>query len=428
MKLISKISLQLSTILLVVFTAWALFFYYAIIDEINDEVDDALELYAEQLIIKTLAGEPLPTENDGSNNFYSIVKLEQTEHLYGHIHYADTMIFIEEKNEMEPARFLQTIFKDENEDYYKLDVFTPTIEKADLRESILIWIVILYGILLVTILLVNILIYYRSLKPLHVLLRWLDHYRIGGKNKPLDNKTNITEFKKINEAAVRYAERAEYAFEHQKQFIGNASHEIQTPLAICINRLELLLNDPTLTEAQMTELVKTQQTLSHIVKLNKALLFISKIDNQQFPEVTRIDFNELIKKQLEDFSSAYSYLNIEIDIHESATLHAEMNPDLALALINNLLKNAFVHNIPSGKIEIRIDADSLTIKNNGNNESLDPDKIFERFYQGGKKEGSTGLGLAVVDAICRMYHIQHKYEFCNEKHCFELRFSTSSKK
>lgn len=91
-----------------------------------------------------------------------------------------------------------------------------------------------------------------------------------------ENDTRITEFRKLNDAAARYVERTEQMFEQQKQFIGNASHEIQTPLAICRNRLEMLMEDDSLSEKQLEELMKTHQTLEYITKLNKSLLLLSK--------------------------------------------------------------------------------------------------------------------------------------------------------
>ena len=57
---------------------------------------------------------------------------------------------------------------------------------------------------------------------------------IPGKNiKPLENDTRITEFRKLNETVMRSIERNEKQYEQQKLFIANASHEMQTPLAVC---------------------------------------------------------------------------------------------------------------------------------------------------------------------------------------------------
>lgn len=183
------------------------------------------------------------------------------------------------------------------------------------------------------------------MRPLYVLLHWLDGYQTGKRNKPLSNDTQITEFRKLNEAAIRYVERTEQMFEQQKQFIGNASHEIQTPLAICRNRLEMLMEDDSLSEKQLEELMKTHQTLEYITKLNKSLLLLSKIDNGQFTDTKELELNVLLKQYLQDYEEVYDYRNIEVTIDEQGVFKVTMNESLAVALLTNLLKNAFVHNI-----------------------------------------------------------------------------------
>ena len=110
-------------------------------------------------------------------------------------------------------------------------------------SAIWFWIMFLYGVLLLTILLINILVYRQNMKPLYKLLNWLDTYTLGKNNRPLDNPTDVTEFRKLNEALIRSTSHNEAIYEQQKQFIGNASHEIQTPLAICQNRIEMLMDD-----------------------------------------------------------------------------------------------------------------------------------------------------------------------------------------
>lgn len=237
MRLVYRIVLHMSWALSLLLAGWAVLFYLTMIDEINDEVDDSLENYAEMLVTRSLAGRELPAAYSGSNNGYYLhdVSAEYAEGRQ-HMVFSDEEIFIPEKDEEEPARVLRTIFRDSGGRYKELTVMTPTIEKDDLQEAILWWIVYLYLFLLLAILLVNVLVLHRTLRPLYALLRWFDSYTVGGKNAPLVNDTKVVEFRRLNEAANRYAERAESLFERQKQFIGNASHEMQTPLAICRNR------------------------------------------------------------------------------------------------------------------------------------------------------------------------------------------------
>lgn len=421
MKLIYHIIIRLSIVLSAVLAIWAIFFYIRMIEEINDETDDALEDYSEQIIMRQLAGEELPSENSNSNNQYYLKEITYEEaQSKPHIHYMDSMVYIPMKREEEPARILTTIYRDEDDNYYELVVSIPTIEKRDLKEAILYWMVFLYFGLLLCILLINIWVYHQSNRPLHKLLAWLNKYKIGSKNSPLKNNTRITEFQKLNEAIVVSMQRNEEVFEEQKQFIGNASHEIQTPLAVCRNRLENLMEDESLTEFQLEELSKTLQTLEQITRLNKTLLLLSKIENRQFSGTDEIALNAIIKKNLKDYEEVYAYMHIKVEIKESGIFKAVMNETLADILVNNIIKNAFVHNITGGKIEIEIFASKFIFKNSGQDFSLDPQLIFKRFYQGNKKTESSGLGLALIKSICDLEKLHIKYSFENNFHRFEI--------
>lgn len=424
MKLVYRIVLHMSWALSLLLAAWAVLFYFTLIDEINDEVDDSLENYAEVLVRRSLAGRELPQAFSGSNNGYFLHDVSaEYAGSRRHMVYSDEEIFIPEKDEEEPARVLRMIFRDGEGNYKELTVMTPTIEKDDLQEAILRWIVCLYLFLLLTILLINVLVLHRTLRPLYALLRWLDGYIVGGKNAPLTNDTNITEFRRLNEAASRYAERAESLFERQKQFIGNASHEMQTPLAVCRNRLEMLVDDGSaLSEAQLGEILKVQRTLDYLVRLNRSLLLLSKIENGQFPEAEQVDLNALVRRTAEDMGEIYAGRGMRFVLHEEQRLAALMNPSLAASLVTNLLKNAFVHGDAGGEVDVTVAARELRVCNAGAQGPLDAEHIFERFYQGAKKEGSTGLGLSIVDAVCRLYGLRIGYAYINRCHCFTVHF------
>ena len=422
MKLISHVTLRLSVAVTLILSVWAVLFYVAMIDEINDEVDDSLEDYSETIIIRALSGEQLPSKDNGSNNQYYLVRVD------GHyamthpsIEYADEMVYIEEKRETEPARILRTIFENEAGEYFQLVVMTPTIEKRDVIHSILIWTSLLYATLLVIIIVLNIYVFYRSMQPLYRLLDWFRHYRVGQKNEPLPNRNTITEFRTLYDAANLYAARNEQLFEQQKRFIGNASHELQTPLAICRNRLEMLMEDEDITERQLEELAKTHQTLEHITKLNKSLLLLSKIENEQFADVRPVCFNHIVRRYLDDYCEVYEYRDIAVSVREEARLTFVLNETLAVTLVTNLLKNAFVHNTDGGRLVITLTADTFCISNTGVRHPLDHTKIFARFYKGSKQEGSTGLGLSIVAGICKLSGLEVHYEYRDEMHHFSIR-------
>lgn len=420
MKLFHLVLWRISLALIVVLTVWAGFFYMAVVEEVNDEVDDTLEDYSEGLIIRALSGEDMPTASNGSNNQYYLYEVSES-YAASHpqITYRDEMVFITEKSETEPARVLITIFRTEDERYMELVVYTPTIEKLDLLRAILGWIIFLYVLLLLIILSINIWVFRKNMKPLYVLLKWLDSSQLGKKNEPLENTTKITEFRKLNAATMAFAERGEKLFEQQKTFIGNASHEMQTPLAICRNRLEMLMEDETLTEHQLNELIKTHQTLENLTRMNRSLLLLCKIENGQFADTRSVCLNDILAHYLDDYKEVYAYRNITVTVTTDSSFCVEMNDSLVSVLVTNLLKNSFVHNIDGGFIYIKITADTFEISNTGE-KPLDRERIFERFYQGQKKEGSTGLGLALVDSICKANHLTIDYTYVENRHIFTI--------
>lgn len=420
MKLFHLVLWRISLALIVVLTVWAGFFYMAVVEEVNDEVDDTLEDYSEGLIIRALSGEDMPTASNGSNNQYYLYEVSES-YAASHpqITYRDEMVFITEKSETEPARVLITIFRTEDERYMELVVYTPTIEKLDLLRAILGWIIFLYVLLLLIILSINIWVFRKNMKPLYVLLKWLDTSQLGKKNEPLENTTKITEFRKLNAATMAFAERGEKLFEQQKTFIGNASHEMKTPLAICRNRLEMLMEDETLTEHQLNELIKTHQTLENLTRMNRSLLLLCKIENGQFADTRSVCLNDILAHYLDDYKEVYAYRNITVTVTTDSSFCVEMNDSLVCVLVTNLLKNSFVHNIDGGFIYIKITANTFEISNTGE-KPLDRERIFERFYQGQKKEGSTGLGLALVDSICKANHLKIDYTYVENRHIFTI--------
>ncbi len=427
MKLFHRVILTLSLGLLPVMALWATLFYYSMVNEINDETDDVLGDYAELIMRRVLAGKPLPAPNNGSNNSYSVTPVDE-EYLANNpsIAYYDETVYIPEKEETEPSRVMKTLFCDAEGQYYEVKVATPTFERKDLLETVALHIVGLYIVLMLTIFAVVSLVYYYNMRPLYRLLEWLDKYRPGAKSNPIPDSSTVVEWKKLSMATQQATERAEYYFEQQKQFIGNASHELQTPLAIIGTRIEWLTNNTTLDEQQLEELMKIQRSLSRLVRLNRTLLLLSKIENGQFPESTDTDLADIIRENAEMYGDIYCERNIACEIQLPEEFMVHMNESLATTLTNNLLKNSFVHNMQDGKVVVRARGRVLTVANSGK-EPLDASQIFERFYHEGNPE-STGLGLALVSSICRYYNIEVGYSFKEGMHIFTIEFPAEIKR
>ena len=232
MKLIYKITIRVSIAITLVLILWAVLFYYAMIDEINDEVVDSLKNYSKRIIKMSSQGEILPTSNNEVNNY--TIKKVSADYAAKHKHtrYIDSVVYINSKGETEPVRIYTKTFIGKDNQYYELIVSMPSFEKDDIIEAILYWIIILYATLTLTLITLNVWLVYRTMRPMYIILKWLDNYKLGTPHVSLNNNTEITEFWKLNNAIIRFVERANEMFEQQKQFTENASHEMQTPIAM----------------------------------------------------------------------------------------------------------------------------------------------------------------------------------------------------
>jgi len=184
---------------------------------------------------------------------------------------------------------------------------------------------------------------------------------------------------------------------------------------------KMLIDDEKLSEEQMGELIKIHHTLENMSRLNRSLLFLCKIDNNQFGDEKLVSFNEIFARLIDDFCEVHSPMNIKTDVTAEGEFAMRMNETLASALVTNLFKNAFAHNVSGGFISVVIAPESFVISNSGAQKPLDKSKIFTRFYHSGGKKDSSGLGLAIAQAICRHYNLLLEYSFRNGAHVFSVR-------
>lgn len=423
MKLIHNIAVRLSVALLPVIGLWAMVFYFVIVDEINDEADDLLESYAEQLMVRKLSGKELPVTNIMTDGHYSISQVtESYADSQAGMEYYDSDFYISETDENEPARFLKTIFRDREGRCFELIVATPTFEKNDLIGTILWWILALYLILLLTVILIALVVLQKSMRPLYKILDWLNAYTPGKSHSRLSIDTDIHEFRQLEKVTTEATDRSDKAFEKQKQFIGNASHELQTPLAVLGGRIDWMLDNDSLGEESVGELVQMKRELGHIVRLNKTLLLLTKIDNDQFPDQTDVNLSSMVLSQKELYEEIFSSKRISCSVQvPDEPVIIRMNETLASILVTNIIKNAFVHSPEGGTAALTLTGNELVVANSGDS-PLDQGRIFDRFYQGSKKDGSTGLGLALAKTIADRNGLRLTYSYENGMHLFRIGF------
>ena len=306
MKLLHYTYRKLSLLLLLLMAAWGVLFYYAIIDEVMDETDDTLENYSEILINNALM-DPSVLETEGTlmsffinSGLYPKKRRKTTTKKY-----YDSTVYIESEDEDEPVRVLKTVFRMPDGQYYELELMISILERDDMVEAILWYLGALFLLFLICTSIGTRLILQSVFRPLQRLLDWLQQIQPGKELPVLDNPTKIREFQQLGEAAVDMGNRSYKAYEEQKQFIENASHELQTPLAIVRGKVELLAENESMTEQQLKELDEIYATLGRAVRLNKSLLLLSRIENGQYTETEDVSVDEVLDELLPDLMDIY---------------------------------------------------------------------------------------------------------------------------
>ena len=410
MKLLNYTSVYFSVALLIVISIWAAVFYYTMLIEIYDSIDDGLDNQKGLVIQKAATDTNLLNKNNFDESDYTINEIPAGAAVNLRDTYIDTMMFMQNEKSDEPVRLLKTVFL-QNGKYYELKVATSMVEEDDLVRQMFFSILWLYLGLVLFIIIFNNFLFKKIWQPFYQLLKHLKKFRLDKPEPVAPIKTKVDEFNMLSETVQKFVQRNIDTYTSQKHFIENASHELQTPLAISINKLETLVEDDQLKPDQLKLVASAMDHLERLTRLNKSLLLLSKIENKQFAEESPVDINELIQKITTDFSDQLTFSNLKLTIMEKNSCIQKMSIGLATILLINLVKNAIIHNKPGGFVTITIDSNSLMVENSGVEKPLDQDKIFNRFHSDEPSSVSTGLGLAIVKAISDLYNFKTTYRY-----------------
>lgn len=426
MKLHHQSLKYLSISILAIVTLWAVFFYIHMLNEIKSSIDEGLENYKRMSIQNAQKDSTILSKTNFDKNFFTFRPLKKSQALAMRDQYKDTLIHMQdaddEQPEPEPARMLTTACEIQGS-YYELKVVNAMVEEDDLINQLLWSVLWLYVILITGIILTNTLVLKKLWKPFYSFLEQLNHFRLGNTKKLPETNSHTREFMDLQNAVKTLLRHSIATFEQQKEFIGNAAHELQTPLAIANSKLELLLEDRELKNTQAEKIAEVFTIFQRLVSLNKALLLLSKIDNKQFFDNQKVSVSERIRKTIREWEELITFKKMNITVSQTRELYINMDPVLVNIIISNLLKNAIFHNREHGTIAINISDTTLNICNTGEQQPLDAEKIFTRFHKSHATTGGTGLGLAIVKAITDLYHLPIAYRFNAGKHCFSIPFT-----
>lgn len=423
MKLLNKSLFYLSISLFLIIGAWSVVFYFNLLREIKENVDEGLEHYKRQIISKAQKDTTLLLQSNFNEGFFAIRKISKPQAISQKDTYIDTLMFMQDADdetpELEPARLLTTAFEN-NGNFYKLQIINSMVEEDDLVAELLRDTFGFYVILITSIILIHNFVLQQLWKPFYSFLNQLRNYRIGSTQNFPEINTKIKEFIDLQQAVSILLRRNIETYEQQKQFIENASHELQTPLATAINKLELLVEKGNLQNDQAENIADIMQIIGRLVRLNKSLLLLTKIENRQFLDTQLVLLNEVVKQNVRDLEEIAEYRHLKISVLEAAELTAYMDSSLANVVVSNLLRNAIFHNIKNGTVIINISKTTLKVSNTGKNTPINEQRLFSRFYKTENETNGTGLGLAIIKAVCNLYGFTILYRFENDIHSFEL--------
>lgn len=395
-------------IVLMLFSTVALYFY----------VRNLLQSEIEEELRSTEAR--IESSISGNNPIYQLppmVEVTEVSNL-GVEHLKDTLIYDPSQDEIEDFRELTTYSKINNHNY-RITVRTLIVES----EDILIAVIISY---LIVILSVFVFLFYfnksRTQKLWNPFFKNLEQMKLFSltSESPISlMDSDILEFSELNTEISTLTEKVRSDYKNLKQFTEDVSHELQTPLAIIQAKVDTIINGEDLNDVQFEQLSSIQNDIQRLKQLNKKLGLISKIENDQFTNISPCNLNHILNNRIENLSELYPS---EILFESNEDVVLLMDAHLAEVLCDNLLSNAIKYSLPNTPIVVNLEKESLSVKNEGKRAILKPDQLFQRFYKESDEVKSTGLGLAIVKKICDLYGFQPSYRYTNNEHHFTISF------
>ncbi len=327
------------------------------------------------------------------------------------------------KGEYESGRGLITSVTVGNK-YYKILIVQSKVETEDLIQIIFFITIGVILLLLIVLMVTNRLILNRLWQPFYSMMKEIILFNVADTNEIAKVKTNIDEFKELNNAVADMALKAKNDYKDLKVFTENASHELLTPIAVINSKLDTLIQTENFNEQQSKLLNDLYSAVSRLNRLNQSLLLLVKIENRLLTDYQSINLSTLIGEMVVQFEEIFQDKELKL-ICTLCDKEIYASRYLVEILISNLISNAIRHNHKGGEIKIDLNAESLSIENTGDNVSLPDEKIFTRFHKSSGSDGS-GLGLTISHQICENFHFNLKYAFKAGYHAFVVSFNNKN--
>ncbi len=395
-------------------------FYFAIQRIVKEDVDESLIAHKEEIISKLEEVrhlDPYPfLEAFEPNLTISPAKIIRPDDKFYSISIYDSI-----SNENIPYRVLESSVQLKNGAYI-IKLKSSLLDSKDVIQSIVIVMTILLLLIIIGLILINRRLSKKIWKPFYSTIDKLHEYRVDNMEPFHFEKTEIDEFNSLNNTIASLSKRNQQVYQSQKEFTENASHEMQTPLAIFQNKLELLMQTDPITAEQAKIIEELANASQRMNRLNKSLLLLTKIENNQFLDKETVSIKDITDKLIEQYKFHTDKKNITVIAQIETDILLTANKTLIETLLSNLLSNAIRHNITNGHITIRSNQKELVIENTAKGDSLNKEKLFQRFQKQSTDSNSIGLGLEIVKKITTLYGYSIQYQFFDKSHRFIIQF------
>jgi signal transduction histidine kinase len=411
-KLFAKYSRINILVTISIFIIASLAFYFTLNYVQVEQVDDDLRIEEEEILLYVKKYNELPKTFSVDDQLIEFTASSEPfeKRFFNRTHLKDERGHTED--------FRQLIFGVQaGGKWYRVTV-SKSLEETDHLITVILWITSSTVLLiLLASFIINRVVLKRLWKPFFKTLSVVKNFRIDKEQKMVFPSTTTEEFGQMIDTLEQTTKQAQLEYLSLKTFSENASHEIQTPIAIIQSRLDLLIQDEELTEKQSNTVQTIYGAIQRLTRLNRSLLLLAKIENKQYDLKEPIDLKAKMEEKIADFQELWQtqQINVRYDLRECSIA---MNSELADVLINNLLSNAANHNYPHGCINIILDQRKLIISNTSKELILDQTKLFTRFYKPSQSKDDNGLGLSIIKQICDSSGLEIAYQFKEGLHCF----------
>lgn len=250
----------------------------------------------------------------------------------------------------------------------------------------------------------------QALKPLRKLSQQAEKIDQDSISDIRLNEDTVKEFRQLSVSVNLMLDRLSESFATQRQFSGNAAHELRTPLAIMQTKLELFAAEHKNLEGDTAELVRSQaEQLDRLSKLVHTLLEMSNLSSA--PRSDRIELAPLVEEIITDLTPLASQNDITME-QDCDNVVITGSDALIYRLVFNLIENAVKYNRRGGSVSVSVHKESsdvvVRVSDTGCGIPEEyRESIFQPFFRVDKSRsrqmGGVGLGLALVHEIAVLH-------------------------